>query len=166
MAKKKTALSTFRLRPRKWVEAQQVLPLANRVTESAQPGQRSVASPKLLTSGAATPAAEAAAATGESWFAKMMAKAGKVLKSPAGKAAGAAILAQMVIDQGKGLVGQIQEGRAQMQSLDTQSQYAPQIAKEQAIQPITKAQRDHAMMMLMRQMGAKNTQLAEGEVLT
>jgi hypothetical protein len=139
--------------------------LRRRMAEGAAPAAEAAA---------ATPAAAAAAPAPEQggWLKGLLGKGKGAAKSPAG-AAVSGILGYLLIDalfkQGMGIAGQVQQGGLQNQALDTQMAAAtPEAAAERQMQPITKAQRDYAMMMLMRQLGMQGgpPMLADGEVLT
>jgi hypothetical protein len=53
------------------------------------------------------------------------------------------------------------------QQMDSQAEsMSPEAMKEEALQPITRAQRDYAMQMLMQQLGGRPTNRARGEAWT
>ncbi|MCP4996500.1 MAG: hypothetical protein GY934_22395 [Gammaproteobacteria bacterium] len=90
----------------------------------------------------------------------------KFSKTSEAKWLGGGLILDMIIKNALGIGQQAQEGRQQGAAMDLQTEFAPQIAQEQAQQPITQAQKEQAMMMLMRQMGMQQSNLAEGEVFT
>ena len=90
----------------------------------------------------------------------------RMAASTAAKTLGIGVLADILV---RGLMGGIDEKRQvdqQGQALDIQGQYAPQIAEQQALQPVTEARKQQALMMLMRQLGQPMPNTAEGEVWT
>lgn len=122
-------------------------------------------------SGATGGAVKATPATEGGWLKDLLGKGKGAAKSPVGAAA-KGILGYLLIDalfkSGMGIAGQVQQGGLQEQALDAQmGATTPEAAAERQMQPITKAQRDYAMMMLMRQLGMQGSpMLADGEVLT
>ena len=113
-------------------------------------------------------AAPEAAAQGGNWLNKLWGKGNAALKSPAGKSAMTGALGFMLLDMLMNSAQSLSQASLQKQSVNSQmASLSPEAAAEQALQPITKAQREHALMMLLRQMGADTgPMLAEGEVYT
>jgi hypothetical protein len=97
-------------------------------------------------------------------------KGKSALKTPLGKTAGVvgvAMLIDALVKGGLGLAGQIDQTLLQGQALDAQAAAMnPEATTERMMQPITKAQRDQAMMLLMRQLGVKGSSVADGEAWT
>ena len=87
-------------------------------------------------------------------------------KTPEAKIMGATVMLDLLARSAMGIVGEAQEANQQGQALDLQGEFAPKIAEQQALQPVTESRKQQALMMLMRQMGQPMPNLAEGEVWT
>jgi hypothetical protein len=90
----------------------------------------------------------------------------KIFDRPEAKTVGAAVIVSGIL---RSLMGGTQEAlnaNLQGQAMDIQGQAAGPMATEQAMQPIAKAQRDQALMLLMSQLGVKKVNLADGEAYT
>jgi hypothetical protein len=146
--------------------------------------------PNILAPGSA-PAAEGVAGTAGTVVGPIAAGAAPAVEAPVGKLDKDAIkdllgskrfkrgaggfVGYMVL---QGLLRTILQGAQQLQEtglaggqMEAQMEAAsPEAARQMALQPITRAQRDHALMMLMQQMGGSGNgrapMLARGEVLT
>jgi hypothetical protein len=110
-------------------------------------------------------------AASEKWFAKAMARGKKSLKTPQGKLGAAAMVALLVAEAAKnsalGLATDVIQTGQQSRSLDVQGELAPQLAQQEAMQPITQSQKQAALYLLMQQLGARGKpMLADGESLT
>jgi hypothetical protein len=90
----------------------------------------------------------------------------KLMKSKAVQTLGVAVLADMLIKSALGGISDAQQADAQGAQMDLQAQYGPQIQQQQALQPVTEARKQQALMMLMRQMGQPMPNTADGEVWT
>jgi hypothetical protein len=90
----------------------------------------------------------------------------KLRRSPEAKILGASVMIDLLTKSIMGGVSDYQEAGVQEAEMDLQGQYAPQIQQQQALQPVTEARKQQALMMLMRQMGQPMPNVAEGEVWT
>jgi hypothetical protein len=100
-----------------------------------------------------------------------MARGKKALKTPQGKLGAAAMVALLVAEAAKnsalGLATDVIQTGQQSRSLDVQGELAPQLAQQEAMQPITQSQKQAALYLLMQQLGARGKpMLADGESLT
>ena len=85
---------------------------------------------------------------------------------PEARGIGAMILADLLLKQVMGQVDQSRQADLEGQSMDLQGQYGPQLQQADTERGISKAQREQAMLMLMRQMGVQGPNTADGEVYT
>ena len=120
-----------------------------------------------VTEGAA--AAPAAVSKGE-WLKGLWGKGKAAAKSPIGKGlgvVGVAMLIDSLMKGGLNMAGELSQANLQGQALDAQAAaLGPQGTAERAMQPITKAQRNQALMLLMRQLGVQQSNVADGEAWT
>jgi len=118
------------------------------------------------------PVAAAAAGSKASgdWLTGVFGKGKAALKTTGGKTAagiGIAMLIEALVSGALNIAGKVGESNLQGQAMNAQAEALRGPAgKEKAMQPITKAQRDQAMMLLMRQLGVQQSNLADGEALT
>ena len=107
---------------------------------------------------------------GGGWFDKIKAHPKQAIKDfakkPEAKWLGATVLLELLGRTALGAYEMHQGAKIQGAEIDMQGQYAPQIAEQQALQPVTEARKEQALAMLMRQMGQSVPNLAEGEVWT
>jgi len=128
---------------------------------------------------ATTPAAGAIAETaagaaeqtpGKLSLATIFGKGKAAMKTSLGKGVGmvgVALLLDSLLKGGLDIAGQIGQANLQGEAMDAQiAANSGPAATEQALQPITKAQRDQALMLLMRQLGVKQSNVADGEAWT
>jgi hypothetical protein len=106
----------------------------------------------------------------EDWLSRLVGKGHKTLGKGAIGLEGMLgyLVLNMLFQGGMDIARQSQEGRLQERALEAQEgALTPEAMTERALQPITKAQRNAALAMLLKQMGANTGPLlAEGEVLT
>jgi len=77
------------------------------------------------------------------------------------------LLLDSVVRGGMGLAGEVVQSGQEGQAMDIQGRMGPQMAAQQAMLPVTQAQKQAALYMLMQQLGAKGSpMLADGESLT
>jgi hypothetical protein len=138
-------------------------------TASATSGAASGIRPRPTAAGVA--GTEEGVTASEGWFAKAMARGKKALKTPQGKLGAAAMVALLVAEAAKnsalGLATDVIQTGQQSRSLDVQGELAPQLAQQEAMQPITQSQKQAALYLLMQQLGARGKpMLADGESLT
>lgn len=128
------------------------------------PGGISVMKPRIRVMG------ELGRTVNEDWLSKVFGKGKGALKTPGGKTAagiGVAMLIEALVSGALNIAGKVGESNLQGQAMNAQAEALRGPAgKEKAMQPITKAQRDQAMMLLMRQLGVQQSNLADGEALT
>lgn len=121
---------------------------------------------------AATAGAEMGAGAvpeGANWLSKLSSKGKKFSGSGAGKLVegiGSFLLLDMLIRNIMGGAQDVQQAGLQGQAAAIQGQAAGPLAQEQAMQPVLEAQKNQALMMLMRQMGQPTPTLAQGEAWT
>ena len=77
------------------------------------------------------------------------------------------LLVDAILRGGQNKLGAFLSQNLEGQALDAQAAALnPEATTERMMQPITKAQRDQALMLLMRQLGVKGSSVADGEAWT
>lgn len=78
-----------------------------------------------------------------------------------------ALVVDAILRGGQNKLGAFLSQNLEGQALDAQAAALnPEATTERMMQPITKAQRDQALMLLMRQLGVKGSSVADGEAWT